>query len=69
MPTITRTWRRDQSRNEMPIEEAVDNLMSRGLPEVTRLGTVGIRDRLLAGHELYTPLASFRIEQEGVEAA
>jgi hypothetical protein len=58
-----RTWKRDRTRNVMPLSSAVENLRRNGV-DVHGQGKDTIAERLVSGSVLETPLAEFRIAAE-----
>ena len=57
---VTRTWKRDGTRNTMPLEAAAQNLAVRCSDEAVRdEGAVSIAERLKSGQRLETPHAVF----------
>lgn len=61
MLTAVRTWLRDGSRNFMSVDAAVANLFYNGDEDVKAEGIDAIRDCLLAGCIMETPLAVFTV--------
>jgi hypothetical protein len=61
--TVVRTWRRDQSCNLMPLDEAAWNLLTnwRSLDETNPARLEEISSRLLNGEVLETPHATFAL--------
>jgi hypothetical protein len=56
---VIREWRTG-GEHVLPLDAAVETLLSHGLPEVRRLGEAGIRRALAAGETLFTERSSFR---------
>ena len=54
---VVRTWKRDRSQNRMDLRSAIGNLMGN-----SGLSPYKIKELLLAGEVLETPLAAFQID-------
>lgn len=56
---IVRTWKRDRSRNRMPLSAAVANVLHNS-EAMRREGEAFVRDSLLRGWVIQTRLACFQ---------
>ena len=56
---ITRTWKRDGTRNEMTLEQAVHNLVANAIPPKARRMPERMRAILEHGQQLESELATF----------
>lgn len=61
MLTAVRTWKRDSSHNFMSVDAAVANLIYNGDEDVRAEGADAVRDCLLVGCVMETPLAVFAV--------
>ena len=66
---VIRKWTRDASTNRMDLNVAVEVLLSRGGTDVKELGPAGVREALLKGRILATPLARFYVDGLGQHAS
>lgn len=64
---VVRIWRRDHSTNIMSLDDAAWNLKGNAVPLMHRNWEIErIKDRLLTGHKMETPLAVFHVIVEGL---